>query len=238
MLSNIELWQGDCLELMKTIPDGIVDCIYNDPPFATTQNSWDRLIPFDKMWAEYKRICKPNAAIVIHATDPFSSALLMSNPTAWKQTLVWKKNIASNFLNAKRQHLAIHENILVFSFGTPVYNPQMQPGKPYTNKRSGKDDSGDCYGQVAKRTDTVNNGERYPQTVLEFKREVGLHPTQKPRFLAEYLISTYSNGGDLVFDPTMGSGTSGLAAKNTGRDFLGFELDENYFNIAKERIYG
>ena len=160
----------------------------------------------------------------------------MSNVEHWKQTLVWEKNVASNFLNAKRQHLAIYENVVLFSYGTPPYNLQMRPGKPYVQKRNGKDDTGDCYGKIAKRTDTVNNGERYPTTILRFARETGLHPTQKPLSLMDYLIRTYTNEGDLILDNCMGSGTVPLAAKNTGRRYIGIESDSDYYAIAVKRV--
>lgn len=231
-----QLRQGDCLELMATIPSGSVDMVMCDLPYGTTACKWDSVIPFAPLWAAYKRVCKPNAAIVLTAADPFTSVLVSSNLDAWKQTLVWKKNCASNFLNAKRQHLQIHENVVLFCYGTPNYFPQMLPGKPYTNKRSGRDDSGDCYGSVKKRTDTVNEGERYPQTVVEIPRETGLHPTQKPVALMEYLIRTYTNAGETVLDNTMGSGTTGVACANTGRRFIGIERDPAYFRIASDRI--
>jgi site-specific DNA-methyltransferase (adenine-specific) len=204
--------------------------------YGTTACKWDSVIPFAPLWAAYKRICKPNAAIVLTAADPFASVLVSSNLDAWKQTLVWEKNCASNFLNAKRQHLQIHENVVVFSYGTPNYFPQMSPGKPYLNKRSGRDDSGDCYGAVKTRTDTINNGERYPQTIVRVSRETGLHPTQKPVALMEYLIRTYTNEGETVLDNTMGSGTTGVACSNTGRRFIGIERDPAYFQIALDRI--
>lgn len=219
---------------MKQIPSASVDMVMCDLPYGTTQNKWDSVIPLEPLWKEYKRVCK--GAVVLTASDPFSSFLLCSNPQAWKQTLIWRKNVASNFLNAKRQHLVIHENVVVFSEGSLAYNPQMFPGKPYTQKRSGKDDSGDCYGQINKRTDTINNGERYPQSILTFDREVGLHPTQKPVALMEYLIRTYTNTGDTVLDNTMGSGTTGVACANTSRDFIGIERDPKYFAIAEKRI--
>lgn len=230
----MKLLLGECLERMREIPSGSVDMVMADLPYGTTQNKWDSVIPLHPLWSEYKRICK--GAIVLTAADPFSSVLVSSQMLAWKQTLVWEKNCASNFLNAKRQHLQIHENVIVFSFGELPYFPQMREGKPYTQKRSGKDDTGDCYGKVNKRTDTVNNGERYPQTILKFNREVGLHPTQKPVALMEYLIRTYTNEGMTVLDNTMGSGTTGVACVNSNRNFIGIERDPGYFEIARKRI--
>jgi len=231
-----QLLKGDCLERMAEIPDGSVDMVMADLPYGTTACKWDSVIPFEPLWAAYRRVCKRNAAIVLTAADPFCSILIASNVEAWKQTLIWEKNVASNFLNAKRQHLAIHEQVAVFCHGTALYNPQMKVGQPYMQKRNGKDDSGDCYGKVEKRTDTVNNGERYPQTIIRIARETGLHPTQKPVALMEYLIRTYTNEGQKVLDNTMGSGTTGVACVNTGRNFIGIERDDTYFAIAEKRI--
>jgi len=230
------LLRGDCLDRLSGVPDSSVDLILTDLPYGTTQNRWDSLIPLVPLWEQYWRIATPNAAVVLFAAQPFGSLLISSQLQQWKQTLIWKKNVASNFLNAKRQHLVIHEEVHVFSAGTPPYFPQMQPGKPYKMKRSGKDDTGDCYGNIKKRTDTLNEGTRYPTTVLEFARETGLHPTQKPVALLEYLIKTYSIEGDVVLDSTMGSGSTGVAALGCGRRFIGIELDEKYFSVAVDRL--
>lgn len=231
---NTWLMFGDCLERMKEIPDGSVDMILCDLPYGTTQNKWDAVIPLHELWAEYKRICR--GAVVLTAAQPFTSALVMSNAAWFKQALVWKKNIASNFLNANRQHLARHEDVLVFAEKQTTFNKQMTTGKPYTQKRSGRDDTGDNYGAISKRTDTVNNGARNPISILEFDRETGLHPTQKPAALMEYLIKTYTNEGDMVMDNCMGSGTTGVACKNTNRKFIGIEMDPTYYGIACGRI--
>lgn len=228
------LLQGDCLELMRELPDASVDMILCDLPYGTTQNKWDSVISFDELWTQYKRICR--GAVVLTAAQPFTSALVMSNLPWFKQALVWKKNIASNFLNANRQHLIRHEDVLVFSSKQPTYNKQMTIGKAYTQKRSGRDDTGDNYGSIERRTDTINNGSRNPISILEFDRETGMHPTQKPVSLMEYLIHTYTNEGDTVLDNCMGSGTTGVACVNTGRIFIGMEMDAGYFQIAKERI--
>lgn len=233
---SIWLMKGDCLERMKEIQDGSVDLILCDLPYGTTQNKWDSVIPFDQLWTHYKRICK--GAIVLTASQPFTSALVMSNRAWFRQALVWKKNIASNFLNANRQHLSRHEDVLVFGAKQTTFNKQMGSGKAYTQKRTGRDDTGDNYGGIAARTDTVNDGGRNPISVLEFDREVGQHPTQKPVALMEYLIRTYTNEGDTVLDNCMGSGTTGVACKNTGRKFIGIEMDDNYYDIAKNRILG
>lgn len=232
----MNLMHGDCLEMMKLIPEGSVDMVLCDLPYGTTQNKWDAVIPFEKLWVEYRRVGKPNCAYVLTAAQPFTAALVSSNLPWFSQALVWKKNVASNFLNANRQHLSRHEDIIVFSQKQPTFNKQLLPGKPYTTKRYGDDDSGDNYGSVAKRTDTVNEGGRNPISVIEVNREVGRHPTQKPVALMEYLIRTYTNEGDTVLDNTMGSGTTGVAAVNTGRKFIGIERDDKYFAIAQKRI--
>jgi DNA modification methylase len=227
---------GECLAEMAEIPDNYVDMVMCDLPYGTTQNKWDTVIDLEKLWAAYKRICKPTAAIVLTAAQPFTSVLVCSNIKGFKQALVWHKNIASNFLNANKQHLARHEDVCLFSFGKPVFHPQETIGKPYTAKRSGKDDTGDCYGKVAVRTDTRNEGSRKPTTVLQFDRETGLHPTQKPVALMEYMVKTYTDEGMMVLDNCMGSGTTGVAAVNLGRSFIGIEQDPDYFAIAEKRI--
>ena len=233
---GVWLMQGDCLERMKEIPSGSVDMILADVPYGTTQCKWDSIIPLEPMWEQLKRVIKPNGAIVMTASQPFTTTLIASNMKMYKDCLVWKKNVASNFLNANRTHLKRHEDVCIFYQKSPVYNKQMLGGAPYKNKRNGNDDSGDCYGDISKRTDTVNHGERNPISILEFDRNVGLHPTQKPVALMEYLIKTYTNEGETVLDFTIGSGSTGVAAVNTGRKFIGIELDLNYFNIALERI--
>ena len=231
---SIWLMHGDCLDRMKEIPDGSVNLILCDLPYGTTQNKWDSVIPFEPLWEHYKRICK--GAVVLTAAQPFTSAMVMSNVQWFKQALVWKKNVASNFLNANRQHLMRHEDILVFAPRQPTFNKQMTVGVPYTQKRSGRDDTGDNYGGIEKRVDTVNDGTRNPISVLEFDRETGKHPTQKPVTLMEYLIRTYTNEGDVVLDNCMGSGTTGVACRNLSRKFIGVEMDETYYNVAKDRI--
>ena len=232
----MNLMQGDCLERMKEIPSGCVDMVLTDPPYGTTACKWDSIIPLEPMWEQLKRITKPNGAIVMTASQPFTTTLIASNMKMFKQCLVWKKNVASNFLNANRMHLMRHEDVVVFYGKQPVYNKQFSTGKAYTQKRSGMDDSGDCYGSINKRTDTHNEGKRNPISVIEFDRETGRHPTQKPVALMEYLIKTYTNEGETVLDFTMGSGTTGVACANLNRDFIGIEKDLAYFNIALERI--
>lgn len=231
---NVDLRQGDCLELMKDIPDNSVDMILCDLPFGTTKNSWDSVVPLDDLWNEYRRIAKHNAAICLFAQTPFDKILGANNLKMLKYEWIWQKDNGTGFLNAKKMPLKIHENILVFYSQLPTYHPQMRTGfKPYSQK-SGRGSSN--YGkQVSVVTD--NNGERYPIDVLIFKRDKGkYHPTQKPVALLEYLIKTYTNEGEVVLDNCMGSGSTGVACVNTNRNFIGMELENNYFEIAKERI--
>lgn len=226
---------GDCFEHTADIPDGSVDMVLCDLPYGTTQNKWDSVIPLKELWAEYWRVCKPNAAIVLTAAQPFTSALVSSNYEQFKQELVWCKNVASDFMNANRRHMAKHESVLLFSAGVPPYSPQNSSGKPYVSRRTGRDDTGDNYGKMRARTNTVNVGERKPTTLLNFNRETGFHPTQKPVALFEYLIRTYTNHGDLVLDNTAGSGTTAVAAENTGRRWICIERDPEYYAKAVAR---
>jgi hypothetical protein len=315
----ISLINADCLEAMRDIPDGSVDMVLTDPPYGTTACKWDSVIPFEPMWEQLKRITKPNGAIVLTASQPFTSALIMSNVGMFRYSWIWEKDQGVNFLSAKRHPMKVHEDVLVFytDLGTqrgaskvyqPVrtylqeerkkggfsasyinsilgnhmgghyftngvqfcipsldnyqklqktgrfkmpyadlkawyeqlgnavqcvtYNPQMTKGRPYL---SGNGTSGEVTGSV-KKIQTQNGGTRDPRTVLNIKRKTGLHPTQKPVALMEYLIRTYTNAGDTVLDFTMGSGTTGVAAKTLGRSFIGIELDPDYFALASKRI--
>lgn len=235
MLEVNNIYLGDCLEVMKEIPDKTVDMVLCDLPYGTTQNKWDSVIPLDKLWTEYKRISKANSPIVLTAQTPFDKVLGCSNLQDLKYEWIWEKEAGTGFLNAKKYPLKSHENILIFCAGLHNYNPQMESGKPYTCKKGGLTEN---YNKDSK-TDiiTVNNGLRYPKTVLKFSRDKNkLHPTQKPLALFEYLIKTYTNEGDLVLDNCIGSGTTCLAAKNLNRRFLGIEKEEKYFKIAKERL--
>ena len=239
------LFQGDCLEKMKDIPDGSIDMILTDPPYQTTGCAWDSIIPFEPMWEQLKRVTKKNGAIVLFGSQPFTSALVMSNPKMFKCEWVWKKNAGSNFACVKYQPMKEHENILVFSRGKHVYNPQMQERSasglarvkrgPMTYTNVLKD--GGVYGKFDRKNVKVKAPElRYPSSVQLFNRERGLHPTQKPVELLKYLIRTYTNEGETVLDFTMGSGSTGVAAKQLGRRFIGIEKDTTYFEIAKKRI--
>lgn len=235
---TVDLIQGDCLEKMKQIPEKSIDLILCDLPYGTTQNKWDSSIPLPLLWKEYLRITKKNTAMVFTAQTPFDKVLGCSNLSLLRYEWIWKKNISTGFMNAKKMPLKIHENILVFYQELPIYNPQFSEGIPYTTKRKGKVDTGENYGKVGikVRTNTVNDGKRYPNTVLDVDREIGLHPTQKPVALMEYLIKTYTNEGNTVLDNCMGSGTTGVACVKTNRNFIGIELDEKYFDISKKRI--
>ena len=232
---NVWLMQGDCLERMKEIPDGSVDAIICDPPYQITACKWDSIIPLEPMWEQLKRIIKPNGAIVMTASQPFTSVLVCSNMKMFKYDWCWKKPKGTGHLNAKKRPMRDKEDILIFCDGVPPYNPQFSVGEPYRAK-SGNAEA-ECYGSD-KRTGENNSGTRYPKAVIEFGvvERGTVHPTQKPVALMEYLIKTYTNEGETVLDFTMGSGTTGVAAVNTGRRFIGIELDLDYFNIAIERI--
>ena len=229
-----KLLQGDCLELMKDIPDGSVDAIITDPPYGTTACKWDSVIPFEPMWAELKRIIKPNGAIVLFGSQPFTSALVMSNVKMFKYEWVWNKSLAGNGILAKKQPLKIHENVVVFN--SNIYIPEMRKGKARW-KGGIKDKHGTFSNAEAPK---VWSDEYYPTSIIDISgagmRSGRVHPTQKPVALLEYLIKTYTNEGETVLDFTMGSGSTGVAAKNLNRNFIGIELDEKYFEIAKERI--
>ena len=230
----IQLYNGDCLELMKNIPDGSVDLVLTDTPYGTTACKWDSVIPFEPMWEQLNRIIKPNGAICLFGSEPFSSALRMSNIKHFKYDWIWEKEQGANFMLCKYQPYKVHEIVSVFSKATHKYFPQMTDGKPYI---SGKGTSGDITGNIPK-VQTKNEGKRYPRSVQKFctDKSKSKHPTQKPVALLEYLIRTYTNEGETVLDFTMGSGSTGVACVNTNRNFIGIELDNGYFNIAKKRI--
>lgn len=229
-----ELCCGDCLEIMKNISNSSIDMILCDLPYGVTaRNKWDSMIPFESLWEQYERIIKDNGAIVLTAIQPFTSVTVMSNIAIFKYEWIWKKQQGTGFLNAKKQPLRNHESVLVFYKKQPTYNPQFTEGKPYTCK-SGRA-STNYQDQISVVTE--NDGKRYPLTVVDFAYDKSkLHPTQKPVALFEYLIKTYTNEKDLVLDNCMGSGTTGVACKNLGRDFIGIELDKDYFEVAKERV--
>lgn len=234
--NSINLYHGDCLEKLKLIKDGSIDMILTDPPYGTTACKWDSVIDFSLMWKELKRVIKPNGAIVLFGSEPFSSALRMSNIKQFKYDWIWDKNRGYNFASVKYQPFKSHEIISVFCKKATVYNPQMTEGKPYTMKQGRK---GEVYGgDNGKEVVTVNKGERYPLSIQTFARsgDSGLHPTQKPVALLEYLIKTYTNENETVLDFTIGSGSTCIAAMNTKRNCIGIELDNNYFNVSSKRI--
>ena len=235
----INLMRGDCLERMKEIPDGSVDMILTDPPYGTTQCKWDSVIPLEPMWEQLKRVIKPNGAIVMTASQPFTTTLISSNIKMFKYCWVWDKvNRPTGHLNAKKRPMRQTEDVIVFCSGKVPYNPQMTQGKPY-RATGGK--ISDNYGSQVKSTTVCDDGLRYPRELISIKADergtVGrIHPTQKPVALMEYLIKTYTNPGEAVLDFTMGSGTTGVACINTNRNFIGIEMDHDYFDIADERI--
>lgn len=266
MNENIKLLQGDCLELMKDIPDNSIDMILADLPYGTTTCKWDIIIPFEPLWEQYHRVIKDDGAIVLFGSQPFTSKLIVSNIENFKYEWIWEKQKASNFMGAKYQPLKYHENILVFSKNTHNFYPQkyrvleleeimdmdkkelkelfesrkydrfgaVDKRKNVRNPKTNKE----MLGNKIQRVRKVDDGYRYPKSVIKINKKVNgnVHPTQKPVKLLEYLIKTYTNEGEVVLDNTMGSGSTGVACLNTNRNFIGIELDENYFNIAKKRI--
>ena len=252
---NIDLRLGDCLELMKDIPDGSIDAIITDPPYGTTACKWDSIIPLEPMWEQLKRIIKPNGAIVLFGSEPFSSYLRMSNIKQYKYDWYWEKDKAANWMFGNKMPLKTFETVSVFYERQPTYNPKKTINPAGASKRH-------LYKNPSKRTDNVRavmggewketemdatgnyHGKTYepdkllPRQSIYFAREQRgkQHPTQKPVALLEYLIKTYTNEGDVVIDNTMGSGTTGVACINTNRNFIGMELDDKYFEIAKARI--
>ncbi len=231
------LMQGDCLELMKKIPDGSVDMILDDLPYGTTDCAFDKRLPFEPMWAEFKRVTKHNAAIVLFSQMPFGAELIMSNRKMFRYEWIWGKSLGVGFLNAKKMPLRCHENILVFYRALPTYNPQFTKGKPYYKSKPPTNTLN--YGK-RDGVSTRNDGEHYcPRDVIYSKSLMGtgiVHPQQKPVGLLEYLIKTYTNAGETVLDATMGSGSTGVACVNTGRNFIGIELEEKFYQIAQDRI--
>lgn len=235
---GVEIYNEDCLEGMKRIPDKSIDMILCDLPYGTTRNKWDIIIPFDNLWEQYERVIKDNGAIVLFSAEPFTSVLITSNIKLFKYDLIWNKTQGTDFLNANRKPLRVHENICVFYKSLPTYNPQKTKGLPYKAKSGNK--QSENWGSFDGNYHSENiDGLRYPVTVLQFNSETQKgkqHPTQKPTELLEYLIRTYTNTGETVLDNCMGSGSTGVACIATGRKFIGFELEKEYFEIAKKRM--
>lgn len=234
---TFNLMHGDCIDRMKEIESGTVDMILCDLPYGTTCCSWDIVIPFESLWAEYERVIKENGAIVLFGAHPFTAVLACSNLKLFRYEWIYEKTNATGFLNAKKQPLRAHENALVFYKSQPTYNPQKTQGHERQKSRR-KTVGSECYGKTLKLTD-YDSTERYPRSIQIFssdKKKSNFHPTQKPVALCEYLILTYTNVGETVLDNTMGSGTTGVACVNTGRGFIGIEKEEKYFKVALERI--
>ena len=239
-MSKIDLYKGDCLEVMdRLIEQGIkVDAIITDPPYGTTACKWDSVIPFDEMWLRLNKLIKPNGAIVLFGSEPFSSALRMSNIKNYKYDWVWNKRLAGNVFLAKSQPMKIHENILVFNSSKESFYPiktDLEKSRNYKDKYGG----GESFGKKGTGDKIHTTKGKNPKSIIDISnanRKGNTHPTQKPVALMEYLIKTYTNEGELVLDFTMGSGTTGVAAKNLNRNFIGIEMDDKYFEIAKERI--
>lgn len=231
---------GDCLDVMKDIPDKSIDMILCDLPYGTTDCKWDVIIPFDKLWEQYKRIIKDNGAIVLFGSQPFTSTLVTSNIKMFKYSLVWDKTRGSNFQTARFQPMKSHEDILVYGKKKVKYNPQYWYGKPYTIKeRERKSKIEGINGSASSfMSATISeDGRRYPLSIITFKRDGDrIHPTQKPIALFEYLIKTYTNEGDLVLDNCAGSGTTGIACLNTNRNYILIEKDEIYYETILQRI--
>ena len=236
MLELNRIIHGDCLEVMNNIQDGVVDMVLADPPYGTTACKWDSIIPLDKMWSHLKRIVKPNGAIVITSSQPFTTTLISSNLKWFKYLIVWEKPQGTDPFLAEKRPLNNIEDICVFYDKQPMYNPQMNYGDPYRVVRDKTARVMEVNGQTMKKSETINHGNRYPKRVVRFNQERGYHPTQKPVAMFEYLIKTYSDKGDLVVDITGGSGTTAVACRNTHRDFIVIEKEQKYVEIAKRRI--
>lgn len=238
-----DVWLGDCLELMQNIPAKSVDMILCDLPYGTTACKWDTVIPFEPLWTQYKRIIKDNGAIVLTASQPFTSQLVMSNLKLFKYSLVWNKKIVTGFLNSKRQPLRQHEDILVFYSKQPTYNPQMHQNKLKRNFEGAEiKPSTENYGKQKNYISTVKDDISYHRSIIEQTGVVNnssqkvAHPTQKPIALFEYLIKTYTNEGETVLDNCAGSGTTAIACLNTNRNYICIEKEPKYYEIINKRI--
>jgi site-specific DNA-methyltransferase (adenine-specific) len=237
-MENQILIHGDCLEEMQSIPDGSIDAIICDPPYGTTSCQWDSIIPLEPMWEQLKRVIKKNGAIVLFGSQPFTSALIMSNMKMFKYCWVWDKVNPSGFQIAKYQPMKQHEDIVIFGSGRVEYYPiKTTRDKPKTSRHYGKSSESNPLANVSKTNRTYTD--KHPKTIItasNANRVNRLHPTQKPVALCEYLIKTYTNEGETVLDFTMGSGTTGVACQNLGRKFIGIEKDQHYYDIAKNRM--
>lgn len=233
---EIELKNGDCLKLMKDLSDESIDMILADLPYGMTRNKWDTEINLDELWKQYKRIIKENGVIALFSGQPFTSKLVMSNLKMFRYEWIFEKGNATGFLNSKKMPMKAHENVLIFYKKLPTYNPQFEQGDAYFRSRSWV--GTDNYNFFIPMPTDGSDGKRYPRDVIRLRGgERGDHPTQKPVVWAEYLIKTYTNPNDTVLDNCMGSGSTGVACVNTDRNFIGYELDKEYFNTAQRRIY-
>lgn len=242
----MELYLGDCIEIMPTLADNSIDCVICDLPYGTTQCKWDVLIDFDDLWREYLRVTKETAAIVLFGTEPFTSKLILSNINLYRQKLTWLKTRPTNVFNAKKQFMNWTEDIVIFYRKLPTFNPQMRTDGQFSGAKKQHTNTvreNGVFSRTGEKEGYVhepNGGLFYPKTVLEYSNvnhgKNCYHPTQKPIALLEYLIKTYTNAGDVILDNCMGSGSTGIACKNTDREFIGIESNLDYFNIAKERI--
>ena len=230
------IYNEDCLEGMKRIPDCSIDMILCDLPYGTTACSWDEIIPFEPMWEQFERVIKENGAIVLTASQPFTTKLIMSNLSWFKYNWVWEKPQGVDPFMSKYRPLNNVEDVVVFYKKQPTYNPQLERGEPYEITRDKKERDYEVTNTVMRETTTINEGTRLPKRIIKINQERGLHPTQKPVELFEYLIKTYTNKGETVLDATMGSGTTAIACLNTDRQYIGFELDEEYHKMSLERI--
>lgn len=240
MLEINQIHQGDCLALMPSIPDKSVDMILCDLPYGTTNCAWDSIIDMGKLWQEYERVIKDNGAIVLTASASFTFKLWQSNEQLFRYKMVWDKNCKIGFMDANRRPMRQHEDVLIFYKKPPIYNPQKSKGDKYRNKRK-KNDVPEYMGRI-ERTDTVNNGDRYPSDIISIdsvilsKEGGGMHPTQKPVALFEYLIKTYTNENDLVLDNCAGSGTTAIACINSNRRYICIEQNEEYIKRSRQRV--
>lgn len=237
---TIDLRYGDTIEQMKLIPDKSIDSIICDLPYGTTACKWDTIIPFDKLWEQYERIIKDNGAIILTASQPFTSALVMSNPKLFKYEWIWEKNVASNFMQYKFMVAKKHENVLIFAKGKTKYNPIMEDKSELSIQRMKYKFKNRKQSEHYKTDISEDRSDRqekmYPTSVKKFNREVGLHPTQKPISMMEYFVMTYTDENDTILDNTFGSCTTGIACINTNRNFIGIENNMDYFNISLKRV--
>lgn len=233
----MKLYCADCMDILKGIPEGSIDMILCDLPYGTTRNKWDVIIPLEPLWAQYRRIIKSNGVIALHGDMPFTAALVSAGKDLYRYELIWVKENGSDFLNANRKPLKAHESIQIFYKHQPTYNKQYVDGKPYKNRGGQRRKASPNWGKFRDGILTdCSDGKRNPTTILKFPREKGLHPTQKPVKLEEWLIKTYTNPGETVLDNCMGSGTTGVACINTNRDFIGIEKNPDYYKTAISRI--